>query len=239
MIKVNLANFFTCCNLFTGCIAAVMVFRNQPDIAALLVLLSAFFDLLDGLAARKRDTFSTFGKELDSLADVVSFGFVPAAILFKLGEQVDWGHSLPEGIAEIILFFPFIITVFSALRLAKFNIDTRQSENFIGLPTPANGIFISSLPLVTKQYPGVFDAFLSSPYFIIGLTILSSFLLVSEIRLFSLKFKTRGFKENMYQYMLVLTTLILFPFMLFAVIPIAIVLYIFLSIISNLAKSKS
>ncbi len=240
MLKFNLPNIFTCCNLFSGCIGAVMVFRNQLDIAAYLVFLAAFFDLLDGMAARKGAGFSAFGKELDSLADVVSFGFVPGAIMFKLLQQTNIElYLFSDFIARIFQFFPFIIAVFSALRLARFNIDTRQTVNFIGLPVPANAILIVSLPLILKQFPGQYDNLILHPYFIIIFSSISSYLLVSELNLFSLKFKTFSIKENLYQYLLIFFTLVLFPFLLFATIPIIISLYIFFSFLHSKTNQKT
>jgi CDP-diacylglycerol--serine O-phosphatidyltransferase len=238
-LKLNLPNFFTCCNLFSGCIAVVMIFRNHLEWAAYLVLLSAFFDLLDGMAARKKSGNSAFGKELDSLADAVSFGFVPGAIIFKLLQLSHMENTFQsETIIKIIQFFPFIITVFSVLRLAKFNIDTNQSDHFIGLPTPANTILIISFPLILAQFPGRFDDILLNPYFILIFSVISSYLLVSKINLFSLKFKTSKFNENIFQYILILCAIILFPFLLFAAIPIVIILYILLSFLENI-KAKT
>jgi CDP-diacylglycerol--serine O-phosphatidyltransferase len=239
-MKLNLPNALTCCNLFSGCIATVMIFRNHLDWAAYLVFASAFFDLLDGMAARKSDRGSAFGKELDSLADAISFGFVPGAMVFKLlqGSEMDV-HFGSENFIRVIQFFPFIITVFSVIRLAKFNLDTRQTNSFIGLPTPANTLFIVSLPLILRQFPGKYDDMIFNPYSLIILSIISSVLLVAEIPLFSMKFKTLDVKDNIFQYALVAIGLILFPVFLFAAIPVMIILYILLSIIQNYAKKST
>lgn len=238
-MKVHIPNALTCLNLFSGCIAVVMIFRNHLDTAAYFVFAAAFFDLLDGMVARKVFSDSAFGKELDSLADMVSFGLVPGAIMFKLFQhsQPDL-HFHSENFIRVIQFLPFIITVFSALRLAKFNLDTRQTNSFIGLPTPANTLFIVSLPLIIIQMPGRYDDLILNPYFIIIVSICSAFLLVTELPLFSMKFKTLGFRENLYQYILLLISLILFPLILFAAIPVVIFLYILLSIIQKLTKAK-
>jgi CDP-diacylglycerol--serine O-phosphatidyltransferase len=216
-----------------------MIFRNHLEYAAYFIFLSALFDLLDGMAARKGSGNSEFGKQLDSLADIVSFGFIPGAMMFKLLQLTDPGtYFSNEMFIKVMQFFPFIITVFSALRLAKFNLDTRQTNSFIGLPTPANTLFIVSLPLMLNQFPGSFDGLILNPYFIFILTVVCSFLLIAEIPLFSMKFKTLDLKENLFQYILVIIALILFPILLFAAIPIIIILYIFLSIIQNLIKAK-
>lgn len=238
-MKLHIPNALTCCNLFSGCIAAVMVFRDRLDYAAYFIFISAFFDLLDGMVARKVLSNAAFGKELDSLADVVSFGFVPGAMMFKLLQQShleDYFQS--EMFISIIQFFPFIITIFSALRLAKFNLDTRQSTSFIGLPTPANTLFIISLPLILIQFPGTFEGYILNPYFLLLTTMVLSFLLVAEIPLFSMKFKTLSIKENIYQYVLLIIALIVFPIFLFAAIPLVIILYILLSVIQNYTKAK-
>lgn len=238
-MKIHIPNALTCLNLFSGCIAVVMIFRNHFDTAAYFVFAAAFFDLLDGMVARKVSSDSAFGKELDSLADMVSFGFVPGAIMFKLFQ-----HSQPElhfqsdSFIRVIQFLPFVITVFSALRLAKFNLDTRQTNSFIGLPTPANTLFIVSLPLILNQMPGRYDDLILNPYFIIIVSIGSAFLLVTELPLFSMKFKTLGFRENFYQYLLLMISLVLFPLILFAAIPVVIFLYILLSLIQKLTKAK-
>jgi CDP-diacylglycerol--serine O-phosphatidyltransferase len=239
-MKLHLPNALTCCNLFSGCIAAVMIFRNHLNYAAYFVFISAFFDLLDGMAARKIAGNSAFGKELDSLADAVSFGFVPGAVMFKMLQLSNPGTYIDsEILVRVIQFLPFIITVFSVLRLAKFNLDTRQTNSFIGLPTPACTLFIVSLPLILKEFPGKFDSLLLNPFFIIILSILLSYLLIAEIPLFSMKFKTTGIQENIYQYILLIAALIFFPFFLFAAIPIIITLYILLSIIQNKFKPKT
>ena len=239
-MKFNLPNTFTCLNLFCGCIAAVMIFRNHLDYAAYLVFVATFFDLLDGMAARKGSGNSAFGKELDSLADAVSFGFVPGAILFKMLQHTDMDLFFDsELFIRIIQFFPFIVTVFSALRLAKFNLDTRQTTSFIGLPTPANTLLIVSFPLILNQFPGSWDSLFLNPYFILIFSMISSYLLISELPLFSLKFKTLAFSENRFQYILLLLALILMPIFLFAAIPILVILYLLLSLIQNFTKATT
>lgn len=239
-MKLHLPNALTSCNLFCGCVAAVMVFRNHLDIAAYLIFIAAFFDLLDGMVARKVLSNQAFGKELDSLADIVSFGFVPGAMMFRMLQFSNmelYFHS--ENFIRVIQFFPFVITIFSALRLAKFNIDSRQSNSFIGLPTPANTLLIVSFPLILKQVPGRYDFVILNPYFLLIVSTISAFLLVAEIPLFSMKFKTIAFRENLFQYLLVIISLILFPVLLFTAIPIVIVLYILLSILENFTKAKT
>lgn len=239
VMKIHLPNMLTCANLFCGCIAAVMVFRNHLEYTAYFVFIAAFFDLLDGMVARKVASNTEFGKQLDSLADMVSFGFVPGAVVFKLLQMSDMNSvAQSESLVRIMQFAPFFITVFSALRLAKFNLDKRQTNSFIGLPTPANTLLIVSLPLILDQFPAKYDWLILNPYILLAITIICSFLLVAEIPLFSMKFKSAAFRDNIYQYILLGVALILFPFFLFAAIPVLIFLYIFLSIIQNNSKAK-
>lgn len=236
----HIPNTLTSFNLICGCIASVMVFRNHLDTAAYLVFVAAFFDLIDGMAARVLNVHSLMGKELDSLADVISFGFVPGAILFKLLQSSAFEQQFPdENVRRVLQFLPFVVTVFSAIRLAKFNIDTRQSSSFIGLPTPANTLFVVSLPLILINEPGRFDAVILNPYFLFAISFFLSWLLVAEIPLFALKFKNFGWSDNRYQYILLVLALVLFPLFLFAAIPLILLSYVLLSIIQNKLNKKS
>ena len=239
-MKKQIPNFLTCMNLFSGCIAAVMIFRNRLDIAAYFVLLAAFFDLLDGMIARRVGSNPDFGKQIDSLADMVTFGFVPGAILFKLLQMSDLTSAFADqNVRMVVQFLPFILTVFSAIRLAKFNLDTRQSVSFIGLPTPACTMIVISLPLILIQYPGRFDDLILNHAFILILTGLLSYLLVAELPLFSLKFKKLDWKSNQFQYILILLSAILIAIFNLAAIPIIIILYVLLSLIKNLITEKN
>jgi len=199
-----------------------------------MIFLAAAFDLFDGLAARMLGVSSPIGKELDSLADVVSFGFVPGAILFKLLQANVGSVSENEMVVRIIQFVPFIVTVFSAIRLAKFNIDTRQTDSFLGLPTPANTLLIISFPLILADDEFGLAKILLNPYFILGISVLMSFLLVSKIPLFALKFKNFYWRDNSYQFILVITSAILFIAIKFAALPLIVFLYVLLSV----AKSR-
>lgn len=225
-VKKHLPNTITCCNLFSGCVGIVFAFQDNLIYAAYAIFLAAIFDFFDGLASRVLQSFSGIGKDLDSLADMISFGFLPSAIVFELylrAPQID-------GISAYLNFAAFLIAVFSMLRLAKFNVDTRQTENFIGLPTPANAILIASLPFIIEQHPS-FSKFILNPY---GLTIFIAVmcaLLVAELPLMSLKFKSHDFQENIYRYLLLLFSAILILFFKFAAVPVIILFYIALSII--------
>jgi CDP-diacylglycerol--serine O-phosphatidyltransferase len=226
-------------NLLCGCIALVMVFRNHLDWTAYLIFLAALFDVADGLAARILNASSPIGKELDSLADMISFGLVPGAILFKL-LQINIGTvSGNESLVRALQFVPFIVTVFSALRLARFNIDTRQSDSFIGLPTPANTLLLISFPLILSGDEYGLKNILLNPYFIFGITALQSFLLVSELPLFALKFKNLSMKDNSYQFILIIVSAILVLMFRYAALPLIIFLYVLLSLIKNSIPKKA
>ena len=238
-MKKHIPNFLTCLNLVCGCLAVVQIFRNHLEWSAYLVLAAAFFDLLDGMIARMLNVSSPIGKELDSLADMISFGFVPGAILFKMMQLNIDSISAYENVNSFVQFLPFVVTVFSALRLAKFNIDTRQSNSFLGLPTPANTILIISFPLIIAHDTFNLSNLLLNPWFIIGITILQSALLVSEIPLIALKFKNFSWKDNSYQYILILASAILLIAIQFAAIPVIVFVYILLSLLKREPRTKN
>lgn len=235
-IKKNIPNLFTLGNLFCGCISIVFAFEGNLVWAAYLVGIACIFDFLDGLVARILKVNSEIGKQLDSLADVVSFGVVPGVILFKLINQImiTCGADIP--IAAPISFSGFLVTVFSAIRLAKFNIDTRQTDSFIGVPTPANAIFIASLPIIlnSDSLSEALQQTIHTTYFLISLSLLSSFLLIAPLPLFALKFKNLSWPDNKIRYIFLLVSLVLLIVFKTAGIPLIIILYIVLSIINNL-----
>lgn len=220
MIKRHIPNALTCANLLSGCIGIVFAFNDRLDIAAYAVLISGIFDFFDGNLARLLNVKSPIGKELDSLADMVSFGFLPGVVMFKLLEQ-------SHGTFEYLPFFGFLITIFSGLRLAKFNIDTRQTEDFIGLNTPMNTLFIVSLPFIQRANPEL----IGNTLLLVCLTILTSWLLISEIRLFSLKFGTIGWADNKIKFVFLIISAVLIAFLKFAAIPFVLILYILSSFI--------
>ena len=191
VIKKNIPNTVTCLNLFSGCIACVMAFEARYELALLFIILSSVFDFFDGMLARALNAHSIIGKDLDSLADDVSFGFAPSAIVFSLFKEMYYPASM-EFIAPYLPYAAFLISVFSALRLAKFNNDTRQTTSFIGLPVPANALFWASL------VAGAHDILISEschPVYLFILVCLFSWLLVAEIPMFSLKFKNLSWNE--------------------------------------------
>jgi len=225
-VRKHIPNFITCANLFSGCVGIVFAFQGELIFAAYALFLAAIFDFFDGFASRVLKSFSGIGKDLDSLADMVSFGVLPSVILYQLFLQA----PQIDKISTYLNFSAFLIPVFSALRLAKFNTDTRQAEIFIGLPTPANAILIASFPLILQQYPSL-SRFILNPYGLTIFIVVMCALLVMEMPLMSLKFKNRDFNRNIYRYLLLLFSAILILFFKFVAVPVVIFIYITLSII--------
>ena len=200
-MKKHIPNTITCCNLISGCIATFWAFQGDYELALLFIVIGAVFDFFDGMTARLLHVSSPIGKELDSLADDITFGFAPSAIIFNWLCGYPF-HELPTLIAYIMPFTAFIMAAFSALRLAKFNLDERQAMGFIGLPTPANALFWGSLIVGAGQWLA------SSPIYIYGIIVmmlLFSYLLIAEVPMFALKFKTWGWKGNEVKYIFLLT----------------------------------
>lgn len=219
-MKKHIPNAITCANLFSGCIGVVFAFKGDLETAAYFVLISGILDFFDGMVARLLNVKSEIGKQLDSLADMVSFGFLPGVVMFQLLMVSDYTSAyLP--------YLGFIITVFSALRLAKFNIDERQTEDFIGLNTPMNTLFIVSLSFIGKDYPTI----IGSTITLIAIIAITSYLLVSEIKIFSFKLSDTSWQKNKMKYIFLLLSFVLIAFLKFVAIPFILVLYISLSIL--------
>ena len=226
MLK-QLPNVMTCGNLLCGCIGLVMALRGHLELASWLIGLAAVLDFGDGFVARMVNVSGPFGKELDSLADVVTFGVLPAAIVF----QLCWFQELGA-----VSYGAFLIAILSALRLANFNIDTRQSESFIGLPVPANAMLIASFPLMghyQPQFNGLWENDVA-----LGMMIAFSFMLVSDVPLFALKFKSFSWAMNQTKYLFLLASGLLLLVLQFAAIPLIVLLYIIVSLIFNERKSE-
>lgn len=219
--------------MLCGCIAITEIAHGNLVTASLLVLLGAFFDFFDGMAARILNVGSPMGAELDSLADMVTFGIVPAYLAHTF--------LIENEISGILAYLPFIIAPFSAIRLAKFNIDTRQSTSFIGLPTPANALFWISIPLIGWQAENNFGLlpvseilnFLATSWVIIIASFLLSYLMVAELPLLALKFKNLKWANNKYRWILILSSIGLLSLLVFAAIPFILILYLLLSIVEN------
>ena len=225
-ITRHIPNALTCMNLFSGCIACVMAFHANFEMAMLFIVIGAVFDFFDGLAARLLHAYSNIGKDLDSLADDVSFGVAPALIVFSLFKQIDYPNYL-SFLANWLPYAAFLIAVFSALRLAKFNNDTRQTTSFIGLPVPANALFWASLIAGCKPIASY------HPLLTLALVCLFSWLLVSEIPMFSLKFKNLSWKDNKIAFIFVIISAILLITLKIAGFAAVIVWYILLSILTQ------
>lgn len=236
-------NLFTLANLFCGALAVMFACNNSYNTAAYFVFAGAICDFFDGFLARILKSNGELGKQLDSLADVVTFGFSPAVIMYGILNQAIYNtpiQLLKNKISDynLFAFTAFFILLFSAYRLAKFNIDTRQTFGFVGLPTPANALFIISLPF-WYNHQSINQYILNNPFVLLVICTISSLLLVSNTPLLSLKFKSYKIKYNFFKYILIIvsiTLLILFKFKAFTFI---IPLYITLSIIHNLVHKTN
>lgn len=227
-MKKHIPNSITCLNLLSGCIGIVLAFDPSLLIySCYAIIIAAILDFFDGMAARLLNAYSAIGKELDSLADMVSFGVLPSVIVYQLFLQA----PQIDTVSTYLNFSAFLIAIGSALRLANFNIDTRQSENFIGLPTPANSLLVASLPMIVAGENSFLSAYILNAYFLFIFSLGTVFLMLMEIPLISLKFRSLGFKDNLYRYILLFSGLILILIFKFAAVPIIVFIYIVLSLI--------
>ena len=233
-MKKHIPNLITSRNVASGCFGIVFEFEGYHDTALMFMCFALLFDFMDGAVARLLNVSSPMGKELDSLADMITFGLLPGVMMFRYMLVNSCDPKICTGLIanEYFPFTAFIITIYSAWRLAKFNIDTRQSDRFFGLPTPANAIFIATLPYLLGHSPFI-DAYLNNPKVLLLITLFMSWLLVADIPLIALKFKNLSFKENTFRFLLILTSCILLIFLQFAAVPLIIFFYIALSIIEN------
>lgn len=229
-MKKQIPNILTLLNLFSGCIAILMAFRNNFEGVVIWVAIAALFDFLDGMAARLLNAFSPIGKELDSLADLVSFGVAPASVLYILMSNYFLLNGAPVTISHYAPYLAFIIPLFAAYRLAKFNIDERQSTYFIGLPTPANGLFWISYCYGLQKIAPLNELIF---YLTVMLIALFSWLMVSEISMFSLKIKKLSVKGNERQLVLIILFVLLTTLWGISGIKWVIAAYIVISIFSS------
>jgi CDP-diacylglycerol---serine O-phosphatidyltransferase len=220
----HLPNALTCGNLLCGSVGIIFTINYSTSLAAWFVWAACVFDFFDGFTARALNVSSPIGKELDSLADMVSFGVLPSIMMFQMIDIISASAMLP--------YAAFSITIFSALRLAKFNVDENQKDTFIGLPTPANALFITSL--VFLQSP--FDIVISNDLLLVALTAVFSFLLVSPWELFALKFKTYRWADNRIRFTFLAVSVLLLAIWQAAALPFVILLYILLSLFLRLAR---
>ena len=234
IIVRNIPNSITCCNLISGCIATYNAFLGDIRMALLWIIVGAVFDFFDGMSARLPKVSSPIGKELDSLADDITFGFAPSAIIF-------YELSIMEYPSELLMlkpylpYFAFVMAAYSALRLAKFNLDERQSLGFIGLPTPANALFWGALFVGAQN-------FMESTAYILPVVLLmicvSCWLLIAEVPMFALKFKQWGWKGNEVKYIFLISCLPLL--MIFGITAFSVIIawYVVLSVVVNLRNKK-
>ena len=232
-MKRHLPNAVTCLNLLCGCLALTNIFAGRLDVGAWFVAAAAAADFADGLLARALRVSSAIGKDLDSLADMVSFGVVPGAILFKLLAAGD-GTTAP--LWQSVPYVGFLVTIFSALRLAKFNNDTRQTTSFIGLPTPACTLVVASLPLILAHDRFGLKDIILNPWLLLGLTVLLSGLLVAELPLFALKFKSLRWGDNRRRFIFILLAAGLLLGLQAAAVPLVVLLYVLLSVPKTAAR---
>lgn len=235
MIKKQIPNAITSANLFAGCIGIVFAFNQDLKAAALCIFIALVFDFFDGFTARLLNVSGPMGKELDSLADMVSFGVLPATILFHMAPKAFFGLAD----YSILSYLAFFIAVFSAYRLAKFNLDTRQTDQFIGLPTPANAAVIASIPFIYDNTAFYFDNSTTSSVFYLAFIPVMCYLLVCELPLIALKFKTFAFAGNTFRYILIIASVLLLLIFKFAGIPLILILYIILSILEHRIAKNS
>ena len=243
-IKKHIPNAITLLNLSTGLLAIIAIFRGYFDEAFIFVCLGIFLDFWDGFLARKFNVAGPLGVQLDSLADMVTCGVVPGLMMFRLFEDIQ--QTQPEYMLTeetfymgFVPYLGFLITIASCYRLANFNIDTRQTDSFIGLPTPANALVIMSIPMI--QYANDFEmltAILYNPYVLLVITLISAYILNAEIPLFSLKIKEFTWAKYKMQILFLIGSLLSFFILGFVAIPLIIITYVVVSVISNKMITK-
>jgi len=247
-MKKHIPNFITLLNLFCGCVAVLFAADRMFEMVALFVFLGILFDFCDGLAARILNVKSELGLQLDSLADMVTSGLVPGIVMFQLLEMSfsgGWNTGVSiEGSNDMILngftiydlipLMGFFITLASGYRLAQFNIDENQTDSFVGLPTPANALLIISLPLILwYQNNDILNSIILNQWFLIGVTLLSCWLLNANIKLFALKFKNLSFKDNALRYVFLIVSVVLLTTLKYLAVPAILVFYILSSIVNE------
>jgi CDP-diacylglycerol--serine O-phosphatidyltransferase len=244
-MKSLIPNLFTGANLFCGMLALLFIATDQIWWATAVVIIALFMDFFDGFVARLLQVSSAVGKELDSLADNVTFGAVPGFVMARLIQEA-FGETFPPTDLSAAgggpwLLIAFLVPVFSAVRLARFNLDVRQSDAFYGVATPANTIVLFSLWLITEQHPDFWltTGVLQNPWALMGICLLSCWWLNADIRLIAFKFKNYGFSENRYRYAFMITALLGLIFFQALSVPFVFVLYFLLSGLDNLSQVKS
>lgn len=240
-MKKHIPNLLTLGNLLSGTIAIIFALKGDFVGTAVLVTAGIVFDFFDGFVARMLNVQGELGKQLDSLADMVTSGVVPGIVMLQLlisslGVN-EVSYFATDGNGSNLPYIGLLLTLGACYRLANFNIDTRQSDSFIGLPTPAMTLLVISLPLIVEfSNQSFFIDLITNQYFLIAVTVLLTFLMNAEIPLFALKFKTFGLKENALKYIFLLLAIILLVVLKFVAVPLVIILYVGLSVFNNLKK---
>lgn len=230
-IKKHIPNTITCCNLLSGCVSILFTCNDHLLWASAMIFVAAIFDFFDGFAARALNAKSPIGGELDSLSDVVSFGVAPSFIVAWMLSKTGIGWWIHD--VNLFPMLAFILAAFAAVRLAKFNIDTRQSTSFIGLPVPAVGLFIASLPfmLFGIENGSLLYQIVMNPYFLLAMVAIFSWLMISEVPFFSFKIKNLKFKENILRYFVVIFAIVAVIILKLVALPFVFLFYILLSVI--------
>ena len=257
MKMFNIPNFLTASNMLCGSLAIVFAFAGKVEFSPYFIFVAAILDFFDGFVARLLNQQGELGKQLDSLADIISFGLAPGVIMFVLLVEVGFSQSIEDGVLQtwvtelvnvnsvsLVPLTAFVIPFFSLFRLAKFNIDTRQSESFIGLPTPANTLFFMTFPLLIS--PNSIETNESNelillamqPIIIIPIMVIMSLMLVAELPLFALKFKSFKWKGNEIRFVFLISCGILISILLIWSIPFIVLLYLLLSFIQNILRKS-
>lgn len=244
MIRKNIPNFITCLNVVSGSLAVLFAVKGDLTISVIFIITATIFDFLDGMTARLLKAYSPMGKELDSLADMISFGLAPGALMMVMMEYSLFGINVrAESFSALSIWeiscisASLLIPVFSSLRLAKFNIDTRQTDSFIGLPTPANALFIAALALISEhgKYEAL-DAFILQPFVLLLITVIMSLLLVSELPMFSLKLKNLSWANNKVRFIfLAVSVALILAFNIYGIAA-SIMTFIFISVVLKVKR---
>ena len=229
LLTKHIPNTLTSCNLISGCIATVFALSANYSMALSFIVLGAVFDFFDGMSARLLGVSSPIGKELDSLADDVTFGVAPSSMIFSVLFPLEYPSWIPLSVVPFLPYVAFVMAAFSAIRLAKFNLDERQTTSFIGLPTPANALFWGALIVGCDDMLGAFP---SVALILLAMVFVSSWILVAEIPMFALKFKHWGWSENKVKYVFIISCVPILLFFGITGISVIIAWYILLSILT-------
>ena len=229
LLTKHIPNTLTSCNLISGCIATVFALSANYSMALSFIVLGAVFDFFDGMSARLLGVSSPIGKELDSLADDVTFGVAPSSMIFNVLFTLEYPSWIPLSVVPFLPYVAFVMAAFSAIRLAKFNLDERQTTSFIGLPTPANALFWGALIVGCDDMLGAFP---SVALILLAMVFVSSWILVAEIPMFALKFKHWGWSENKVKYVFIISCVPILLFFGITGISVIIAWYILLSILT-------